>query len=136
MWLMRNNVRSPRERSPRTRSRAASIADVTGFTLARCCIQPGSRLTGAKADEMKISGKIGMASTPDLVLSIQYVVFCSAMGGKKTPPSLVQQQRAEVMNGLFAVVPLLQRYMAEGLRRRRLTQPRGQRPGGPHPSAE
>lgn len=39
-------------------------------------------------------------------------------------PSPVEQQRAEVMNELFAVVPLLQRYMSEGLKRRRLTQPR------------
>jgi DNA-binding MarR family transcriptional regulator len=39
-------------------------------------------------------------------------------------PSPVEEQRAEVMNELFAVVPLLQRYMAEGLKRRRLTQPR------------
>ena len=37
-----------------------SIADVTGFTFANGCIQPGSREMGANAELVKTSGSSGM----------------------------------------------------------------------------
>src|SRR5205085_3661185 len=46
--------------SPRARPRARSMAAVTGLARASGCIHPGSRLTGANAELVNTSGRIGM----------------------------------------------------------------------------